>query len=504
MASLPEAHTCEWRDEAERLRGELSQLQGENTDLRGNLDKLGQQALSTQAQLDNLQRHVFGKRSEKMPTIAEELGREAPLTSRPAVLAKRRANAAVKADLPERRIQHDVPANKCVCPKCGSTELKPLGAGKSTVVYELIPPRFERQLHVQQTLVCKCGEGVVTAPGAPKVIEGGQYGPGFIAHVVTAKCADSMPLYRLSKGLRRTGVPIARTTLGDLFHGAADVTEPLWKRLLELIAKEQLVLADETPIRVLAEGKTRRSYIWTFRSGRLIGFRYSPTRSGETPADVLGNSKGYLVVDGFTGYNRTTVPDKRIRVGCWAHARRRFFEALGTAPEAQQMLDLILDLYRVEYHARDAGLLGNPEHLQMRKEQSTAVIDNIREWLRVEEPKHPPKGPLGEAIRYAKGQWEALTRFLDDAQLPLDNNASERALRPTALGRKNFLFVGHDEAGANLAGLYSLVATCEENGVNPQEYLTDVLVRVQSHPHSQLDQLLPHLWKPPNAAAASP
>jgi transposase len=434
-----------------------------------------------------------------MPSIAEELGREGRVVSRAATLAKRRANAEAKAELPSREIRHAIPTENRGCPKCGRTDLKPLGDGKTTVLYEYIPPRFEKQVHVQETLVCKCGEGIVTAPGPARPIEKGHYGPGLMAHVVTAKCGDSMPLYRLAKGLRRAGVPINRTTLGDLFHASADAIAPLAERLLQLIAQSEVVLADETPMRVQAEGKTKKSFLWTFRTADtkpLIGFRYSPSRSGETPVKVLGETKGFLVADGYTGYNQTTVPERRTRVGCWAHVRRKFFDALSTAPEAQGALDFILALYRIEYEARDSSLLGSTEHLAMRQSKSAAVIEALRDWLAIEKPKHPPKTPIGEAIGYAMGQWKALIQFLQDARLPLDNNASERALRPAALGRKNYLFVGNDGAGENIAGLYSLVATCEENGINPETYLADVLIRVNTHPASRIDELLPHRWRP--------
>jgi len=155
---------------------------------------------------------------------------------------------------------------------------------------------------------------------------------------------------------------------------------------------------------------------------------------------------------------------------------------------------LILDLYRVEAHVKEAGLVRGPAHLALRKEKSAPAVEAIRHWLEAELPNHPPKSPLGVAIRYAQAQWPALTRFLEDARLPLDNNASEGALRVAALGRKNFMFVGNNSAGQRLAGLYSLVSTCEANGINPREYLTDVLIRVQHHPAQDLDALLPAAW----------
>ena len=292
-----------------------------------------------------------------------------------------------------------------------------------------MPARFERQVHVQETLACRCGEELVTAEGPRRVVDKCQYGPGLLAHVVTAKCADSIPLYRQAKALARAGIPINRTTLGDLFHTAADVLAPLPARILQLVREAHLVRADETPIRVLAEEKTRRGYIWTFRTQKRIAYEYSASRSGETPARVLEGTKGYLLVDAYSGYNAVTLPQGRIRVGCWAHVRRKFFDALGTAPEAQGILDLILSLYRVEHAARDAGVLGQPKHLRLRAEQNVPLLGRIRDWLATQAPLHPPKSPLGEAIRYARGQWEALGRFVEDASLPLDNNASENGLR---------------------------------------------------------------------------
>jgi len=318
-----------------------------------------------------------------------------------------------------------------------------------------------------------------------------------------AKCADSIPFYRKAKAFSREGVPVARTTLGDLFHACARATAPLSRRLLELIVSDELVRADETTMRVLEgakNGQSRRGWLWAFRTEKLIAYKFSASRSGQTPSQVLGESQGYLQVDGYTGYNIVTTPARRVRVGCWSHARRKFFDALPTAPEARESLDLILELYQLEDDAKSAGLLGTNAHLALRDSMSAPVLDKISKWLAEQKPKHLPKSPLGEAIRYAQGQWEYLTRFLENARIKLDNNGSEQALRVAALGRKNYLFVGNDEAGQNIAGLYSLVATCEANDVNPEAYLADVLVRLATHPNANLDELLPHRWKlaPPN------
>jgi transposase len=472
-------HQCEWRERVGRLEADLE---------------------ATKTQLANLQRHVFGKRSEKMPPVSQELARDTK-ADRATTTAKRRENAAKKAELPEQEVRHGVAEEKRVCPSCKGGELKPLGEGKVSYEYEFVPARFVRRRHIQETLACTCGAGIVTADPPMRVFDKAVYGPGFLAHVVVSKCGDSIPFYRLAKQYSRIGVPIPRSTLIDLFHRTASLCAPLHERMMQLIAESEIVHADETTVRVQAEGKCRTSWIWTFIGNGLIGYRYSASRSGATPAEVLGTSKGALIVDAYTGYNRVTTPEGRLRHGCWAHGRRRFFEARAQAPEAQFALDRILDLYRVEHEARARAIVGTPEHQSMRRERSAAILADLQRWLGEQKRQHLPKSAIGEAIAYTTNNWEELTRFIDDARVPLDNNISERALRVVALGRKNYLFVGHDQAGENTAALYSLVSSCEARGINPIEYLTDVVLRVQTHPHSRIDELLPHRWTPPALAA---
>jgi transposase len=316
MGAVTETHACEWKERADELPSENSALK----------DRLG----SVEQQLAALARAVFGKKSERLPRVDDELRAGTPADPE-ATLNKRRATRAAREQLPSREIHHRVPDAKRRCPKCGGTELRPLGRGVETIVYEYIPARIERQVHVQEKLACACGECIITAE-APKVIDGGQHGPGLMAHVVVSKCLDSIPLYRQAKALARAGAPIHRNTLGDLFHRAAEQAEPLYKRLLELIRLKDYVRADETPQRVIAEGKTRRAYVWTFRTEQLVAYVHAHGRSGETAIAILGGTKGYLQVDGYTGYNAVTLPEGRVRVGCWAHVRRKYFDALATAP----------------------------------------------------------------------------------------------------------------------------------------------------------------------------
>jgi transposase len=478
-------HDCPWKAEALVLRGRVAELEAKLVAV-----------LST---VEALERRVFGPKSEKMPPPESELRRnERPEDAeerRLAALQRRREHAALKEKLREETIDHSVADEKKDCPRCGGTADRKLGAGKETIVYEYVPGFFVRQRHVQEKLACACGEYIATADPPAKPVEGGRYGAGFVAHLCVMKCADSIPLHRLAKQYQRLGIPMSRSTLTDLFHAGAEKLAPLSRRLLALVARSDVVQADETPM--VMQHPHRRGYVWAFLADGLIAYRFSPSRSGETPLDVLGGTEGTLVVDAYTGYNRVTDVEGRERAGCLAHVRRKFFDALPTAPEAaRRALDLILDVYRVEHEAKARRIVRTTSHLALRQVQGRHAMDAFHAWLLAERDRNPPKGPLGMAIRYALNQWDTLTAFLDDVRIPLDNNASERALRVVALGRKNFMFVYDHKKGENLAGLYSLIATCEAHDVDPVEYLRDVLLRVDTHPAARIDELLPHRWRP--------
>jgi transposase len=457
-------HDCPWRQKVEELTRRIEQLE----------------------------RMLYGKRSEKMPPLRPK---PRSASDHEAIQATRQERRAQKQTLPEVTIEHTVKEEYRHCQKCGSSDLKKVGQGRVSVMIEWIPARLERQVHIQETLACHCGEYVVTADGPIRPTEGGSYGASFVAHVVTAKCCDSIPLYRMEKQFKRSGLPMSRSTLCNLFHQAADALTPIYERMLNNMPSYSLVLADETPLPIQAENKTHKGYMWSFSNDHYILYRYSRTRSGLTPSQVLKTSKGTLLADAFSGYNSICIPDGRIRAGCWAHARRKFFEAKDNAPEAQQVLDHIKALYHIEYEVANLDALGSAQHLEIRKDRAGPILTVLKQYLREQEDIHPPKSPMGKAIGYVLNNWEELNQFVNNPQLPLDNNASERALRIIALGRKNYLFAGSDEAAENLAGLYSMVASCELHGINPEHYLADVLIRVHTHPQSQLDDLLPHRWK---------
>jgi transposase len=323
-------HRCEWRDEAESLRAEVVELR---------------------AQFAKLQRHVFGKRSEKMPPVAEAIRDPARAEQeRIAALQKRRENAEKKRQLVTRKIEHKVREDQKTCPKCGGHDFSQLGDGKMTELYELVPALVERQLHVQDRLRCRCGESILTADGPTRVYDKARFGPSFMAQVAVSKCADSLPLYRQAKAYRRAGVQVNDSTLGDLFHRTAELVQPLYERLLHLVAEKEIVQADETTERVQAKGKTRTAWLWSFiardeAEKEMIAYVFSRSRSGETPVKVLADTIGKLLVDGYSGYNKVTLPGGRERAGCLAHLRRKFFDAKTAAPEAaKRAMDFILCL----------------------------------------------------------------------------------------------------------------------------------------------------------------
>lgn len=450
-----------------------------------------------QRQLDAALKQLYGRKSERrVPPYRSPQPKADPAKTQ----EKRRENAATRAALPVDEVHLPVPPELLPCLKCGRVHDRGLPDNISDM-FVRVPESFRLRRNMRQVLACRCGDSIVEAPPAPSVCEGSPYDASVYADVVVAKCADSIPLYRLAKMYSRCGVEIADSTLGDLLHRAAQLLEPLWLRILARIAQEDIVLADETTAPVQDKDKTRRAYIWAFLGAVLIGFKFSPSRSGETPIAVLGASAGTLVVDGYTGYNAVCTPAKRERSGCLAHVRRKFADARKAEPEAaNEALDLILAVYKVEHEAKLLGIARTEKHLALRQAKSTVAMAALKVWLDDQQPKHLPSGPMGSAIRYAQNQWSYLQAFLGNAGIPVDNNASERALRTFALGRKNWLFLGNDVAGEHMAVLMSLVRSCEAAGVNPKAYLADVLMRIQTHPNARIDELLPDQWQPPPTA----
>lgn len=469
-------HACDWQEYARHLEGEVGALR---------------------AQLSALQRQTHGKKSEKLPSTERETRRQQRDEEKERLQAeahrKRQENAIAKTKLETSQYKLRVPSAQCTCPHCGNAELSPVGGGKESTVLRYVPGRFVRDVYQRETLKCRCGKYIVTAPAPEKALEGTRYDEGFVAHLMVSKCGDSIPLYRLEKQYRRCGLNISRATMNDLLHRHAELLEPLGQCLIAEIARSEIVLADETSIKL--QSAKSKAWMWTFLAGNLIAYRFSPSRSGKTPQDVLGGSEGTLLVDAYTGYNSVTGVDGRERAGCLAHARRKLFEAREADEGVNEALELIQAVYRVEHEAKAEGFAQTESHLDLRKKRAGPAMECLKAWLDERDGRHAPKSAIAAAISYALNNWTELTCFLENARIPVDNNRSEAALRVVALGRKNFLFVGHESAGENLATIYSLIATCEACGVNPMAYLPDVMRRVSTHPASEIRDLLPDRWQ---------
>lgn len=465
-------------------------------------------AAGLEAEVRRLERELLGPKTEKLrvPPVERDLGTGEPSEAeiarrREEIAKKRRARALARSEMLTEEVTHAVPDEAKRCPKCNGTRFGHLDFEKSTT-YEYVPGHFVRRVHRREKLACACGQCILVAPVPPKLVAGGQYGFGFAAFLIVEKCADSIPIHRIERRFERLGIPISRATMNDVLHAAAEHAAPLIARLRARIADLGLVLADETSMRL--QDRKKRGFMWVFHGrdensgGELVLYIFATDRSGETPAQLLGGTQGILVVDGYTGYNNVTDPAGRARGGCWCHLRRKLFEArTAVGDDANIGIAKIRPLFRVEHEATALEIVGTPDHLELRQERSRPVVDDFFTWATALRPKLLPKSPLGVALGYAINQRERLELFLTDARIPIHNNASERRLRVVALGRKNYLFVGHPRAGRNIAGLYSLVGSCIANKVEPTEYLTDVLPRIATaSTDTELDLLLPDRWVP--------
>lgn len=448
------------------------------------------------AKLEEIERRFLAKKSERRK--ASKLPPPLPTKSTAAEAAEKRAEAKALRDakLETEIVPVPVPPEQCTCPECGNADLRRVGGGKPSTVYEYVQPHFRKRIYRRETLSCRCGH-IVTAPAPDRVGEKTRYAPSFVAHLIVSKCSESTPQYRLEKFYRNIGIPISRSTMCGLIHRGADELRPLHTAALALVPASPDVHADETSTR--QQDLERRSFIWTFVTKQLVVYKYAPSRSGEVPKKVLGASQGRLVVDQHTGYNVVTKPGGRVRAGCIAHARRKIFEQK-EHPETKEALDLIGDIYQVERDAKLAAIVGTDAHLELRRERSRPLFARLLQWGRRHRGHFEPRSGMGKAIRYLLRNFRELGRFLRYASIPPDNNIAESALRRVALGRSNYLFFGNEDAGNNFAVLYTLVASCEKHGVNAITYLTDVLTRVHTHPANRIEELLPHRWKPPEVA----
>ena len=450
--------------------------------------------------VDASQLLLFGELLGQAAAVIEKASAPPEAVGRPARRAKGHGRQTLPDDLPRHRLEHPVTPEELSCPCCNGARVR-IGEEISEQL-DYAPASLFVVQHVRPKYACPHCEkgGVVTAErsSAGVVIAKGLPGPGLVAQVIVSKFCDHLPLHRQEAIFARHGVHLARSTQCGWCRGAADLLTPLVELMAREVRASRVIHTDDTPMPVQAKGRgrTRTGRLWVYLGDHehpYITYEYTPSRRRDGPARWLENFKGYLQADAFGGYDGIYASREILEVACWAHARRKFHEARGSDPQrSHRALALIRLLYDVE---RDASELDAQGRMRMRQERSAPRLLELHGWLEQEREAVLPRSPLGSAISYALHNWEALTRYSTDGDLSIDNNAAERAIRPLAVGRKNYLFFGSDAGGRSGAVLYSVVASAQRHGLDPFVYLRDVLTTIGSTPLSKLEQYLPDRWK---------
>lgn len=397
---------------------------------------------------------------------------------------------------------HDAQGQPCGCGECGG-RLREIGREVSEQL-EYVPGRFKVVRHVRPKLACVRCQRVFQAAAPSRPISRGLPGPALLAHVMVGKYCDHQPLYRLSGIFARDGVELDRSTLAGWVGQGDALIDPLVAAVRRYVMANDKVHGDDTPVKVLAPGtgKTRTGRLWVYvrddrpagdQAPRAAWFAYSADRGGEHPQEHLRGFRGALQADAYAGWPKLYATGRVQEVACWAHARRPWWDLFLDSKRdadcvAAEALRRIRALYEIEEQIR-----GQPPEVRKAQRQARAgpLLEALQTWLQALLPRVSVKSDIAQAIGYSLNRWKALTRYVDDGRLEIDNNAAERALRGVSLGRKNFLFMGSDAGGERAATFYSLVETAKLNGLDPEAYLREVFTRIADHPINRIDELLP-------------
>jgi len=500
-------------NDPELLRELVEALLKQLTDAQVENQKLKQQ-------LEALKRGLWGRKSEKLDAnqltmFAELLAKhglampqETPAPE--AVEASPKPNGTKKAGgrsliaphLPRRIITHKLSEQQLKCPKCGRP--RTIIGYESRSRLEIVPASVVVIEDRQEKGFCEPCEGeFVTAPKPTSAIEKVGAGPGLLAHLVVSKIDDHLPVYRQCEILRRHGVEVPAATVGRWLLMVAEALRPLSERMAQRVKQSKVIETDETkvPVQQAGRGETHKGRMWVFRGDfrqPYVVYHYTPTKESKGPKDWLRGYRGDLQADAYPGFDQLYVEDPstgtKIReVACNAHARRKFESIkLNFPAQALTALRFYRRLYAIE---EQATRMSKHRRRRLRRKEARPILAEFTAWLELIQAQELPNSELGKAVRYVDSNWIALTRYVNEPRFSIDNNAAERAMRPVAIGRKNWMFAGHDEGAEALAILYTMVESAKRAGLNPETWLHDVLDRIADLPANRLEDLLPDRWK---------
>ena len=464
-------------------------------------EKFGQSS-ERRALLDQLELQLFELKEDQAETEAATPVDEPPTQAVQAFSRRKPARRPLPEHLPRECVVYPMPM---ACPCCGGV-LHKLGEDV-TETLELVPRQWKVIQHVREKHSCRACEKITQPPAPSHPIARGRAGPGLLAHVLFAKYGLHLPLTRQSATFAREGIDLDVSTLADWVGASAATLMPLVEAVRGHVLAAGRLHADDTTVPVLDVGRTRTGRLWTYvRDDRPFGgadppaalYFYSPDRRGEHPQAHLASWTGLMQADAYAGYDRLYEAGRRpgpiVEAGCWAHARRKFFDLarLNKAPIAIEAVARIDALLAIE---RDINGLSPEERHRIRQERSRPRVEALDTWLHEQYARLSAHSQVAKAIAYSRNAWEALVRFLDDGRLCMTNNAAERALRCVAVGRNNWTFAGSDAGGRRAAALYSLIETAKLNDIDPQAWLADILARLHDHPAKRIAELLPWNWK---------
>lgn len=497
----------------ELARSLMSKIESQNRELVYRQTKIDQ--LTQELALNK--RWRFGRHSEQLDAaqaslldealdadiaaIEIELDALSASEKKPSQDRQQPKRAPLPANLPRVEFRHEPSSTLCGC----GCQLKRIGEDVSEKL-DYTPGVMTVERHIRGKWACTDCKTLTQAPVPPQIIDKGIATSGLLAQVLVAKYGDHLPLYRQENIFARAGMAVPRSTLAQWVGICGVRLQPLVDALRDVVLSHRVLHADETPVQMLKPGnkKTHRAYIWAYAPGvhedlKAVIYDFAEGRSGENARNFVGDWRGSLVCDDFSGY-KSMFADGVTEVGCMAHARRKFFDlhVANKSQIAEQALILIGQLYEIE---RQAKALSSDDRRKLRQVHARPIADTLLEWMKLQRIRITDGSATARALDYTLKRWQALTRYIDDGQYPIDNNWIENQIRPIAIGRSNWLFAGSLRAGKRAAAVMSLIQSAKMNGHDPYVYIKDVLTRLPTQKDSQIGELLPHRWQPANSDA---